>query len=183
MIVRKDVFEAIGKFNEKLYPNEENDFINRAINSGLKIIYDPEIYVFRSQRAGLRTFILQMFTYGRGRAEQTKVNPGSFRAALLAPVFFTFYSALYPVLFVFFREIFSSAIISVVLILPFILYFTAIAVSAVMLIKRRGYFSALYPLFFIICHLCYGAGFIYGIFRRKFRSEGIEIICSVRNHG
>lgn len=72
--VRRHVFQQLGGFCESLYPNEENEFLNRLAHSGYKLIYDPEILIYRSRRPSIARFVKQFLGYGRGRAEQTLVE-------------------------------------------------------------------------------------------------------------
>lgn len=77
LMMERASFLELGGFDERLYPNEENDLIVRFLKSGGRALYVPEAGVWRSQRSTLRAFTRQVFTYGRGRAEQTRVNPAS----------------------------------------------------------------------------------------------------------
>ena len=54
---RRDVFLGAGGFNEKLYPNEENELMNRLQHEGHVFVYVPDAYIFRSQRANYRAYL------------------------------------------------------------------------------------------------------------------------------
>lgn len=73
LAVRRSTFLACGGFDERLYPNEENEFLDRLAASGALLLHDPRLIVQRSQRARLTAFLRQMFRYGRGRAQQTRI--------------------------------------------------------------------------------------------------------------
>lgn len=73
LAVRREAFLACGGFDERLYPNEENEFLDRLQAGGGKLLHDPRLPVERSQRPHLAAFIKQMFRYGRGRARQTRM--------------------------------------------------------------------------------------------------------------
>lgn len=73
LAVRRQEFLACGGFSEQLYPNEENEFLDRLTASGGKTLHDPQLSVERSQRPTLAAFAKQMFRYGRGRARQTRM--------------------------------------------------------------------------------------------------------------
>ncbi len=53
LAIRKDAFFACGGFDERLYPNEENELLDRLGKSGGRILHDPELRVERSQRPTL----------------------------------------------------------------------------------------------------------------------------------
>lgn len=72
---RKDTFLEYGGFNEGLYPNEENELLNRMSGGGCKMITDPTLVVHRPRPASLIEVMHQALRYGRGRSEQFKVLP------------------------------------------------------------------------------------------------------------
>src|SRR5580658_8907329 len=75
MMVRREIFREVRGFRPNLYPNEENEFLNRLLHSGYQLIYDPAAAVYRPRRKNIRDFCWQAFRYGRGRARQMKVYP------------------------------------------------------------------------------------------------------------
>lgn len=72
---RKETFLQYGGFNEDLYPNEENELLNRMSEGGCKMITDPTLVVHRPRPASLIEVMHQALRYGRGRSEQFKVLP------------------------------------------------------------------------------------------------------------
>jgi succinoglycan biosynthesis protein ExoA len=97
LAIRRNVFIESGGFDERLYPNEENELLDRIVSRGLKLIHAPGMAIHRSQRRTLGLFIRQMFSYGRGRAQQTLIaGPGTIIS--FAPLFFLLYLVLLPVL-------------------------------------------------------------------------------------
>ena len=91
MMVRRQTFLSEGGFRIDLYPNEENEFLNRLLHSGYSLIYDPRGAIYRSRRKSLGAFCHQAFRYGRGRARQIKVYPCFSDLVHLIPAFFLFY--------------------------------------------------------------------------------------------
>lgn len=85
LAIRRDAFLAAGGLNEALYPNEENELLDRLKDQGGGIWYDPAMAVQRSQRETIRAFVYQMFRYGRGRGQQTRIS-GSIPPTALAPL-------------------------------------------------------------------------------------------------
>jgi cellulose synthase/poly-beta-1,6-N-acetylglucosamine synthase-like glycosyltransferase len=91
MMVRRKTFLKEGGFRKDLYPNEENEFLNRLLHSQYRLVYDPGAAVFRHRRKNLGDFCYQAFRYGRGRAQQMKVYPCLSDLVHLIPAFFLFY--------------------------------------------------------------------------------------------
>lgn len=153
---RKDVYRSFGGLDERLYPNEENELIDRLLKSGLRLLHDPGMFVQRSQRPTLAAFIRQMKTYGKGRAEQTLISRSiSFKAVI--PALFVIYALTLP--FVYFWWY----------ILPAIIYLAMVFVNMSAAVCREGLAVALrLPLVYTLLHFCYGAGFIAGLFSPRY---------------
>lgn len=155
MFIRRDVFLEMNGFREELYPNEENEFLNRVKAAGYALIYDPEIVVYRGARRTFKDFIKQCFTYGRGRAEQVMVFfvPGDL---------VNFVPSLF-VLYLFLAALGGFA--GIVMQLPLLVYTAAVLYTSV-----RGALSIKNPLaVFLLAvdlpalHLSYGTGLLWGL--------------------
>jgi succinoglycan biosynthesis protein ExoA len=96
MMVRRGIFMEQKGFRTDLYPNEENEFLNRLMHRSSRLVYDPRGAVYRSRRKSLNAFCFQAFRYGRGRARQIKVYPCLSDLIHLAPLFFVFYCFTLP---------------------------------------------------------------------------------------
>jgi succinoglycan biosynthesis protein ExoA len=83
---RRPVFEKIGHLPVELYPNEENEWLDRAQAAGIGIYYDPALQVFRPQRDTWSAMARMLVRYGVGRTKQLQVSGGHFTAHQLAPL-------------------------------------------------------------------------------------------------
>lgn len=97
LAIRRDAYLKEGGLDERLYPNEENELLDRISSSGHKLVHVPSMGVERSQRQTIRAFTRQMFTYGRGRAQQTLLA-GLRSPMSLLPLMFVAYLAILPML-------------------------------------------------------------------------------------
>jgi GT2 family glycosyltransferase len=152
LAVRRSVFIDFKGFDECLYPNEENEFLDRVRSAGHKLLHDPSMYVFRSQRPTLKAFIRQMFSYGRGRAQQSLIT-GSYPVTSFIPLFFLAYLFL---ALTFIKYLF--------LLVPLMLYIAAASVNTLLSLFRTVRFSTLlllgvYPLM----HAANGSGLLWGL--------------------
>ncbi len=158
---RRKVFIESGGFNERLYPNEENELMNRLQAEGHTFLYVPDAGIYRSQRTSYALFLRQVFTYGRGRMDQNYAHPEGFRPLHLAPSVFLLYCLS---LLGFTSGASLLGVKSGVYFLPAIIYlslgfvFSVIAASE----GKNPLFFFLMPLLFLSLHLGYGAGFIWG---------------------
>ncbi len=74
LAVRKSIFTKIGPLSTDLYPNEENEWLDRAEAAGVGAFYDPALQVFRPQRSTLRQMARMLLRYGMGRTRQFMVS-------------------------------------------------------------------------------------------------------------
>ncbi|RME85920.1 MAG: glycosyltransferase [Zetaproteobacteria bacterium] len=67
--VRRDVFEALGGFDETLHPaGEDLDFCARLYAAGHRILYAPSVRVRHLHASGVRALWRKMAQYGRAHA-------------------------------------------------------------------------------------------------------------------
>lgn len=74
LAVRRSIFAKIGPLSTNLYPNEENEWLDRAHAAGVGAYYDPALQVFRPQRGTPPQMILALIRYGMGRTRQFRVS-------------------------------------------------------------------------------------------------------------
>ena len=91
LAIKKSVFLASGGFDEKLYPNEENEIINRITKKGYKFVYSPDIKIYRDRRKTLSGFVKQFYRYGQGRMKQIFIEGGIKNLQFLIPLVFLVY--------------------------------------------------------------------------------------------
>ena len=157
---RRDVFIGAGGFNEELYPNEENELMNRLEAGGSKFMYVPEASLYRSQRSSFAAYARQVFTYGRGRMDQNYAHPEGFRPLHLAPSAFL----LYFLSLLFINCVSLTPLNYTVYFSPIILYLILNAVFSAAAALEGGnplHFFVM-PFLFLTLHLGYGAGFLWG---------------------
>jgi GT2 family glycosyltransferase len=165
LAIRRNVFIDSGGFDERLYPNEENELLDRIVSRGMKLFHAPGMAVHRSQRRTLRLFIRQMFAYGRGRAQQTLIaGPGTIIG--FAPLLFLLYLALLPLV-----PCTRLTLAPLFAYLVLVLGFSAAAVIRSGSLSRLLLVS-LYPLM----HISNGWGLLYGLLGGK---QGRSRACDV----
>lgn len=157
MVMRREDFLIFGGLNERLYPNEENELMEKVRVSGKKIIYDPDAYIIRTPRQTIRAFIKQVFNYGRGRGEQTVYYPKSFSISNFIPLLFLIYLA-------------NAIVFRGYFLYPIYIYFLILIFdSVVKAIKERDLRVLLLPITSFLLHTIYGVGTIYGLLRAPFK--------------
>lgn len=97
LAVRRDVWEVLGGMDERLFPNEENDFMERAQRAGFDLWRVGRAAVRRPARKNLGQMVRQLFRYGRGRGRQNRLAGNGFRGVLLAVAGYAVIGGLVPV--------------------------------------------------------------------------------------
>ncbi len=152
LAVRRSVFIDLNGFNECLYPNEENEFMERVTSAGYSLLHAPSMLVFRSQRQTLKAFIRQMFNYGRGRGQQTLITR-SYSVTSFIPLFFVAYLVLSLIY-----------IKHLILLSPLVIYICAASVSLLCVLQRTGrLFSLLLLGIYPLMHIVNGVGLLWGL--------------------
>jgi len=152
LAVRRSVFIDLNGFNECLYPNEENEFMERVTAADHSLLHAPSMLVFRSQRQTLKTFIRQVFSYGRGRGQQTLISRSSSVTSFI-PLFFVAY--------LFLSLIYIKHLI---LLSPLVIYVCAALVSSLSVLKQTGHlFSLLLLGIYPLMHIVNGVGLLCGL--------------------
>jgi len=156
LAIRRNVFIDSGGFDERLYPNEENELLDRIVSRGMKLVHAPKLAVYRSQRRTLRLFIRQMFAYGRGRAQQTLIaGPGTIIG--FAPLLLLLYLALLPFM-----------PFTLLTLAPLFAYLALVLGFSTAAVIRSGALSRLLliPLY-LLMHISNGCGLFYGLLGGK----------------
>jgi hypothetical protein len=161
LAARRKTILDLGGFDEHLYPNEENALMDTLQKQGAKLLYDPEFIVERRPRPTLRGFARMARTYGRGRAEQFRVNPTPGSALNFVPPAFCVYLACLAFL------PFVSTQRRGLILLPLAAYGAAVILQTLALCFSAGPLRAMGALpLIILTHILYGVGFWRGLFTR-----------------
>ena len=121
---------------------------------GGKLLYDPELTVYRRPRPTFGAFRRMLLNYGRGRAEQFRLHPTARSAPNFVPPLFCLFLALLPVLpraWLWALAVYGAAVM--------------IQALAVTPLKRLHWFPWIAGLVFV-CHVFYGLGFWWGCLTR-----------------
>jgi glycosyltransferase involved in cell wall biosynthesis len=154
LLARRDAMLKLGGFDESLYPNEENALMDELQKRGDKLIYDPQFIVHRRPRHSLKAFAKMLMTYGRGRAEQFRVNPTFGSALNFVPPLFCVYLLALPFL-------------GRIGLAPLCFYALALLAQAAALVPRGGIPRSLCAIpLMALSHVLYGVGFWRGLFTK-----------------
>lgn len=174
LFVRRKVLEKI-KFDSKLFPGEDPKFIEDSKKNNFKAGYSPEIIIYHKRRNNLRSLIKQIFSYGKTRPKkesffQTAKNPFFF-----IPSLFLIYLVLLAINFLFLPTTITGAVIgrsgdsvNKILLYPLFAYtLLCIGFGIYDSLRNKDYKAILLiPFIYPLVHLSYGAGMIWGYFKK-----------------
>lgn len=167
---RREILTTYGGFDERLYPNEENELMDRLVRDGQQLIHDPELAVIRSQRRGWQAFSRQLFGYGRGRGEQTRLA-GISSIMPFVPLCFVLYMLTLPFL------------AGILWLTPLLIYGMAISTTAVIGMKQLGNIAGGFLLLLALplMHCAYGIGLAVGLVVPRFKKKPTGAVVVIRN--
>lgn len=161
LCIKRSIFEKLNGFNEAFYPNEENEFLNRVKKiQGCKIIYNPNVIVYREMKDSLFDFAKRFFRYGRGRAKQILSESLQLNFVYLLPVGFL----LYLVGLIFIRHTYYPVVLWL---------YIATAYGSSFLIawkEKRIILFLLLPVIYLVMHLSYALGIVFGLIKKLISS-------------
>lgn len=154
MVARRAELLELGGFNEALYPNEENALMDDLQKRGGRLLYDPDLVVYRRPRPNLRAFCRMLMTYGRGRAEQFRVLPTLGSAPNFVPPLFCVYLV-------------SFWLLGWLGAVPLALYVVIVLIQTMLLLPQGGCLRSLCAMpLLVVSHIFYGLGFWRGLFTK-----------------
>lgn len=148
--IKKDIFLKLNGFNEKLYPNEENELISRITKLGYKFIYSPDIKIYRDRRKTLFMLARQFYRYGQGRMNQVFIEGVLKNFQFFMPIFLLIYLLILPFV--------GNFWISFVPLFMYIIL--GIMDAAYLSFKNKKNLILQLPIIYMIMHISYALGMI-----------------------
>lgn len=158
---RREVFEKVGHFNEKLIRTEDNEMHYRIREAGYKLLYDPEIISFQYARSSLKRMIKQKFGNGYWIGQTVKVCPRCLSLYHFVPLAFVLAIIVTSVI-----AVFGFPWLSLIM---WGLYGLFAFVSMIIAMINDGFSFAmlLMPAIFLVLHVSYGIGTLCGLLSFK----------------
>jgi succinoglycan biosynthesis protein ExoA len=84
-LYRREAFDRVGFFDERLDACEDVDFNYRVFKAGLHSYFSPKLAVFYRPRSDFKSLWKQMLRYGRGRCRLVRKHPDAFSVSQMIP--------------------------------------------------------------------------------------------------
>lgn len=165
---RKEVFEKVGKYDERYFRTEDNEMHYRMRKAGYKLLFDPEIVTYRKARSTLKGLLRQKYGNGFCIGNTFLINPKCYSLRHLVP-------------FIFFCVLITLLVISATSIYPIILLITTytvlnilFSINTVTKLKQKWYYILFIPIIHFFIHISYGLGTLIGLTRYILRDKNNE---------
>jgi len=168
LLVRKDDFIAIDGFDNSYWPGEDTKLCHDLIQTGKKIIYEPNAIVYHHRRSGFKRHMRQVGNYGLHRGHFANKYPQtSLKLIYIIPsLFFIFIIAGWMMLW--FNELTHN-----IYVLLGLLYILALITSTISIYnKLKDIKIAVSTIPYIVgTHFWYGYKFIKGYFTNNIKES------------
>ncbi len=162
LAICRNAIEKAGFFDCSLFPNEENDLIERIrqILPEKQLWYDPKLIVVRERPAHFSEYVKKLFCYGRGRSMQFRKRK--------SPTSIYHWVVLMLMLAMIILTITLPGGIIALVVLAASYLAVSLVTSIIGGLKKRHPVVAVYCLaLFPLTHLSYTMGMIVGLFRKQ----------------
>lgn len=153
---RREVFEKVGCFNEKLLRTEDNEMHHRIRQAGYQLYFDPDIVSYQYARSSLKRMVKQKYANGYWIGLTLGVCPKCISLFHLVPLAFVLAIVATTILAVLGLGFFSTVL--------WCAYglFTLLGVISTIRNGKANYLIWLMPVLFFILHISYGIGTFVG---------------------
>lgn len=161
---RREVFDKVGYFDERLGRTEDNDIHQRIRAAGYRILFDKNMISYRYVRPTLKKIMRQKFMNGYWIGKTVYINPKCLSAYYFAPLVFTF-------------MLFGFSLLSILgcvwpLMMLMIAYGSVIIISTFCSVwERKDIRFIAVGLICFMMHVGYGMGTLIGLVSIKKRDE------------
>ncbi|MBR2942170.1 MAG: glycosyltransferase family 2 protein [Clostridia bacterium] len=157
-LYRREVYDTVGEYDERLRRTEDNDMHYRMHKAGYRFYFSPDIRSYHAARATLRGHLRQKWGNGYWIGRTMRIQPRCFAPRHLIPALFVL-TLLVCLLISPVNAWPLAALMTVYLLAD--LFFAA--QSALQLHGNRLFSMLLLPFLFPIVHIAYGAGTLLGL--------------------
>ncbi len=159
---RREVYDTVGLYDERLARTEDNDMSYRIGQAGYKMCFDPSIHTRRLTRSSFSALLKQKYLNGYWIGKTMGINPHCFSLFHFVPFAFVMAILATTVLSMFGLSLLTSLLWAA---------YTFAAVAATLFeILRNGFCIThlLLPFVFCVLHVGYGIGTLVGLIELPF---------------
>ncbi len=152
---RREVYDKVGGYNELLPRSEDNDMTYRIRKAGFKLCYCPDIIFYQHTRNSLPKMLKQKFLNGYWIGKTMGISPKCFSLFHFVPFLF--------VLGIIFTSVLACLGLPALMYAMWSAYFLLVfSITVLESIKKFRIYNLLLPIIFLLLHLSYGIGTLFG---------------------
>ncbi len=165
---RREVYDAVGLYNELLARSEDNDMSYRIREKGFKIAYNPSIISYQHTRSSLKKMLKQKYGNGYWIGKTMGINPKCFSLFHFVPFLFVL-----SIIFTSLLAGFGFPLLSVLMWGAYLLFI--LATSILEIVKNPfSITNFALPIIFFLLHTSYGIGTLVGIIEMPFWVKSLK---------
>lgn len=174
---KRETIEKAGRFAEELVRNQDDEYNFRIREQGGRILLSPSIRSRYFSRSSFRSLWRQYFQYGYWKVRVLQLHPRQMSPRQFVPFVFVMTLILLSSMSLFFG-IARWALLSVIALYALMNLFASVAAAKGNILR-----IPLVGFSFLILHLSYGLGSLFGLvaFRNRWKDPGLAV--AVANHG
>ena len=153
---KREVFEKVGLYNEKLFRTEDNDMSYRIRKAGYKMCFCPDIVSYQHTRSSFAKMLKQKYLNGYWIGKTMGVSPKCFSLFHFVPFAFVLAIILTTVMAVLSFPLFSYLMWGAYL-------FLVLSMSIMEIFNKPIATNLLLPFIFFLLHISYGIGTLLGL--------------------
>lgn len=165
---RREVYDAVGLYDERLGRTEDNDMSYRIREKGFKIAYNPTIVSYQHTRSSLKKMLKQKYGNGYWIGKTMGINPKCFSVFHFVPFLF--------VLGIIFTSILAGLGFPLLSLLMWGAYLLFILATSILEIVKNPFSITNFalPVIFFLLHASYGIGTLIGLIEMPFWIKKIK---------
>ena len=159
---RREVYDKVGLYDERLARTEDNDMSYRIRKAGFKMCYDPNIVSYQHTRSSLKLMLRQKYLNGYWIGKTMGIQPNCFSLFHFVPLAFVLAILCTSLLAMLGWPLLGG--------LMWALYGLLMVVFTVMELVSNGFSwsKLLLPVLFFLLHISYGWGTLVGLIEMPF---------------
>lgn len=165
---RREVFDKVGLFDERLVRTEDNELHHRIRTAGYGIRFNPAIRSTQYARSTLVAVIRQKATNGYWVGRTVFIAPKCLSLFHFAPVVFVL-----GLLSFFLLGLIATWIPEIILCTLYLVVNVVISIKSFVFSDRKTPFMVALPFVFFAMHIAYGVGTLFGLVAGVFRKKEV----------
>ena len=156
----REIIQRVGLYDEELVRNQDDEFNYRIRKSGGRVLLAEDVHSTYYSRGSLNKLWKQYFQYGYYKVRVLQKHPRQMRPRQFVPPLFVL-SLIVSIIFMLFFPKGGLLLLGLMG-----LYFVVNLVASILTARKKGWHAVwTLPFGFMVIHLSYGSGFLWGLFK------------------